>query len=89
MVLSEAAASGDGHGKQHAVATEGENDFITRHRCHYVLPQTWQYFSRGVILPSSHFGNDCIYELHTCFKASGMKNADYKIMAEAIGIHHN
>lgn len=37
MVLSEAAASGDGHGKQHAVAAEGENDSIMRHWRHYVL----------------------------------------------------
>lgn len=32
VVRSEAAASGVGDGKQHAVAAEGENDLIMRHR---------------------------------------------------------
>lgn len=84
MVLSEASASGDGHGKQHAVAAEGENETLASLRP--LLPQTWQYFSRGVIQVIMGM---VVITSCTQFLKPQVQHADYKIMAEAISIHHD
>lgn len=63
VACSEAAASGVSHGKQHAVAAEGENETQVTGVITSFTSSNLAHFSRAVMLPSIHVRND-IYELY-------------------------